>query len=65
MYATSWNIGCVVTGQMDRVTKPLSLPVITQLDRIIPGYTDPKESLKARGMQTRDGTEVIGEPDIV
>jgi len=37
----------------------------TQLDRIIPGYTDPKESLKARGMQTRDGTEVIGEPDIV
>ena len=37
----------------------------TQLDRIIPGYTDPKESLKARGVQTRDGTEVIGEPDIV
>jgi uncharacterized protein (DUF1501 family) len=36
-----------------------------QLDRIIPGYADPKESLKSRGIQTRDGTEVIGEPDIV
>ena len=36
-----------------------------QLNRIIPGYADPGESLLTRGTQTRDKTEVIGEPDIV
>ena len=36
-----------------------------QLGRIIPGYADPAESLRTPGTQTRDGTAVIGEPDIV
>jgi uncharacterized protein (DUF1501 family) len=36
-----------------------------QLDRIIPGYASSKESLKTRGIQTKDNTEVNGEPDIV
>jgi uncharacterized protein (DUF1501 family) len=36
-----------------------------QLDRVIPGYASAKESLKTRGIQTKDGTEVIGEPDLV
>jgi len=36
-----------------------------QLERIIPGYAVPAESLQRRGMQAADGTEVIGEPDVV
>jgi uncharacterized protein (DUF1501 family) len=36
-----------------------------QLDRIIPGYTVAGESLRTKGVQTRDKTTVIGEPDIV
>lgn len=36
-----------------------------QLPRIIPGYGQSGESLQQRGTQTRDRTEVIGEPDIV
>jgi hypothetical protein len=36
-----------------------------QLDRIIPGYTIAGESLRTKGVQTRDKTTVIGEPDIV
>ena len=36
-----------------------------QLTRIIPGYAQPGESLMSRGTQTRDRTEVIGEPDIL
>lgn len=36
-----------------------------QLNRIIPGYAVAGESLKSRGTQTRDSTQVIGEPDIV
>lgn len=36
-----------------------------QLNRIIPGYAVAGESLKSRGVQERDGVEVMGEPDIV
>lgn len=36
-----------------------------QLNRIIPGYTDPKESLRTAGVQARDNTAVTGEPDLV
>lgn len=36
-----------------------------QLSRIIPGYAQAGESLQTRGLQARDNTEVIGEPDIV
>ncbi len=35
-----------------------------QLNRIIPGYTDPAEALKG-GTQSRDSTRIVGEPDIV
>ncbi len=37
----------------------------SQLERIIPGYANPKESLATRGIQTADKTEVIGEPDLI
>jgi hypothetical protein len=36
-----------------------------QLDRIIPGYAMASESLKNRGLQTRDNTAVVGEPDFI
>ena len=36
-----------------------------QLDRIIPGYAVAAESLKNKGVQTRDNTTVVGEPDFV
>jgi len=36
-----------------------------QLDRIIPGYTVASESLKNKGVQTRDNTAVVGEPDFI
>lgn len=36
-----------------------------QLDRIIPGYTVASESLKNKGVQTRDNTPVVGEPDFI
>jgi len=36
-----------------------------QLDRIIPGYADPNQSLKAGGVQAQDKVRVTGEPDIV
>ncbi|HRI13454.1 MAG TPA: DUF1501 domain-containing protein [Verrucomicrobiota bacterium] len=36
-----------------------------QLTRIIPGYANSSESLKTPGLQARDNTQVIGEPDIV
>lgn len=35
------------------------------LGRILPGYLSPGESLGARGVQTADGTQVIGEPPLV
>ena len=36
-----------------------------QLNRIIPGYANPKESLLSKGTSGIDGTEIMGEPDIV
>lgn len=36
-----------------------------QLNRIIPGYAQPGEALKSGGVQTVDGTPIIGEPDLV
>ena len=36
-----------------------------QLNRIIPGYAQPGEALKSGGVQTDDGTPIIGEPDLV
>lgn len=36
-----------------------------QLNRIIPGYAVAGEALKSGGTQTRDGTPIIGEPDLV
>lgn len=36
-----------------------------QLDRIIPGYAVAAESLKTKGVQTRDSTAVVGEPDFI
>jgi uncharacterized protein (DUF1501 family) len=37
----------------------------TQLQRIIPGYGVPSEALRSGGIQTFDGTRIIGEPDIL
>ncbi|MBM3902233.1 MAG: DUF1501 domain-containing protein [Verrucomicrobia bacterium] len=36
-----------------------------QLDRIIPGYASPEDSLASKGVQSRDNTSVIGEPEVV
>jgi hypothetical protein len=36
-----------------------------QLNRIIPGYAVGSESLKNKGVQTRDNTPVVGEPDFI
>lgn len=36
-----------------------------QLNRIIPGYADPRESLLAKGTSTIDGTPIAGEPGIL
>jgi hypothetical protein len=37
----------------------------TQLNRIIPGYTDSGEHLLAGGISTKDATSIVGEPAIV
>jgi hypothetical protein len=37
----------------------------TQLDNIIPGYSDPAESLIAPGTCTIDDTPILGEPAIL
>ncbi len=37
----------------------------TQLNRIIPGYTDSREKLRAGGLNTIDNTRIMGEPDIL
>ena len=36
-----------------------------QLNRIIPGYTVPTEALRNGGLSTKDGTQIMGEPNIV
>ena len=36
-----------------------------QLNRIIPGYADLKQSLKAGGIQSQDKVRVTGEPDLI
>jgi uncharacterized protein (DUF1501 family) len=36
-----------------------------QLDRIIPGYAEPGEGLRAGGTSSKDGTPILGEPAIV
>ena len=36
-----------------------------QLNRIIPGYAVPGESLRTAGTQSADGTPVVGEPDFI
>ena len=36
-----------------------------QLQRIIPGYADASEALRAGGTQAFDGTRIIGEPDLL
>jgi uncharacterized protein (DUF1501 family) len=36
-----------------------------QLNRIIPGYADPSQSLKAGGIQAQDKVRVSGEPDLI
>jgi mannitol-1-phosphate/altronate dehydrogenase len=37
----------------------------SQLDRIIPGYASSADSLASKGVQSRDNTAVIGEPDVI
>ena len=37
----------------------------SQLDRIIPGYASSADSLASKGVQSRDNTTVIGEPDVI
>lgn len=36
-----------------------------QLNRIIPGYTQAGESLQRGGVQSKDNTSIIGEPDLI
>jgi len=36
-----------------------------QLNRIIPGYSNPSEALRAGGTQSSDGVRIMGEPDIL
>lgn len=36
-----------------------------QLNRIIPGYTQAGESLQRGGVQSKDNTSIIGEPDVI
>ncbi|MCX6861963.1 MAG: DUF1501 domain-containing protein, partial [Verrucomicrobia bacterium] len=36
-----------------------------QLNRIIPGYADLKQSLKAGGIQSQDKVRITGEPDLI
>lgn len=36
-----------------------------QLNRIIPGYTDPVEQLLAGGISGKDNTRIMGEPNLV
>jgi uncharacterized protein (DUF1501 family) len=36
-----------------------------QLDRIIPGYADPRESLLSGGTSGKDNTPILGEPNLV
>ncbi|MBN9691043.1 MAG: DUF1501 domain-containing protein [Verrucomicrobia bacterium] len=36
-----------------------------QLNRIIPGYTQAGESLQRGGVQSKDNTPIIGEPDVI
>jgi Protein of unknown function (DUF1501) len=36
-----------------------------QLNRIIPGYTQPGENLQRGGVQSKDNTSIIGEPDVI
>jgi len=36
-----------------------------QLNRIIPGYADPNQSLKSGGIQSQDKVRITGEPDLI
>jgi hypothetical protein len=36
-----------------------------QLNRIIPGYTQAGENLQRGGVQSKDNTPIIGEPDVI
>jgi uncharacterized protein (DUF1501 family) len=36
-----------------------------QLNRIIPGYTDPGEQLLVGGVSAKDNTPILGEPDLI